>query len=429
MKKRKVISVIIFVGVVLLIGTYLTKVFARKESSKIWNEFYAQPENSIDVVIFGSSLTECAIEPYYLGGKTNCSVFNLSMSGQTTSVRGYLLKEVLKTQSPKLVIMETYRYTGEPAMNINTIANSIDGMRFSRNKLELIRNVPIEGQESDRMELFVPLFASHNRWNSLGKEDFINLNGMTVKYKRGWTDGHVGIEAQPACVKPGTERANVVDAQKPYLDEIISLAKENDISLLFFNPPNPEIDENGYRNYNAIYGYLEEQGVEYLDCNYAEEFISEIDTTVDYTDYHHVNLAGAYKTTGYLAEYINKNYSFENGNHMDSAEYGCYLQNKEEKVRAQADLYAYLMYLYDDDFVSYISVSDTYRENNDETALRLLHGIEAKELTMEMQTQLGIGDNEISFVIKNKYTDQVIDIANVFYGNPKTVIHEVIPTQ
>ena len=149
---------------------------------------------------------------------------------------------------------------------------------------------------------------SHNRWNDLSEADFAPIDEIRAYYDL-WNDGgHLHIEAQPEIMENSGSIIELSATQMEYLDEIIDLAAENGVEILFVNPQNPEFDEEMYGRINAVNAYLESRGVPYIEGNMEEALIKMTDTAVDFCDYHHTSLSGTYKFTKYLSEYINDNY-------------------------------------------------------------------------------------------------------------------------
>lgn len=419
-KKKKIISCLLFLGIVFVIGNFFTGLFRRKGDGQTMRQFYNQPENSLDIIIMGSSLNAGAIQTYCLGAETGTSVYNLSVSAQTTPAREYYLKEVLKTQNPKLIIMETYRYIAQPEMSVEEINYSAAGMKPSYNKFQFLWNVPISEGGGERMELFIPLFAYHNRWTELTEEDWKGQGQISYKYQRGDTSDHAAVAPQQACTEPVKEIGSIPEVQKEYLERIIDMAEENHIQLLFFNPPNAGTNEGNYKAYNALYEYLDSQGIDWLDCNYERAIMDKIDTDVDFADNYHVNMSGGYKTTQFLADYINSHYELEGKFTRQSVEYREYFQAKCKELRTIEDPVTYLLYLCDPDYICYFDISTDYK---DKTALKLIGGIPHEKLTKDM-TQYFEKAEECYFkaVVTDKESGEIVDVVSF----PKEVPQRVV---
>lgn len=85
---------------------------------------------------------------------------------------------------------------------------------------------------------------------------------------------------------------------KHYMDEILELCKEKEVSFFLYSAPSP-VNYN-YRRHNALKEYAREIGVPYEDLNLKAKKIG-IDWEMDTMDRgDHLNLAGADKVTEYL---------------------------------------------------------------------------------------------------------------------------------
>lgn len=330
MKKNEWIRVISLILILCIVTVFLSKIFVRKKDIVIWNDFYAQDEDSIDIVVIGSSLLACAIDPYQLSKDTGCTTFNFAIPAQSSTVHAAMIREIMKTQHPKLIIIESYRYTGTGRMNVDEAIYSISGMKPSLNKYSLIVSLPVHGGRFNRMEVLIPLLANHSRWESLTAQDFKPLSSNRSKmewWKAGYKLGSVQVDE----FTPGiNEVTRMDDLLYKCLLNTVSSARENEVTILFFNPPNPELKEENYGSFNAMYQYLDEQGVDWVECNYDDAFVRTMDTSQDYCDYHHVNILGAEKTTEYLADYINSHYDFEGQFDESMTQYQDYLRYREE---------------------------------------------------------------------------------------------------
>lgn len=326
MKLNEWIRVVALIVIIAVLTIALSGVFERKGSLNVWNDFYAQEKDSLDVVIIGSSLIACAVDPYALSAKTGLTTFNMGIPAEPVSVHAAQIHEIAKKQKPDLIIIETFRYVGSSRSDVDAVTFCLAGMKPSFTKFYTIAGLPIDEGRYNRLEILVPLLAHHSRWESLEANDFKPLES-NIDECQWWNDWYKERVYQAEEFTPGIEDVSAMDPLlKRNLDSTIAMARENDVKLLFFNPPNPELKEEQYAAYNAMYQYLDEQGIDWLECNYYPEFISTIDTNADYCDYHHVNKSGMIKTTDFLAEYINNNYDFEGQFSEDLPQYKIYLE-------------------------------------------------------------------------------------------------------
>ena len=408
-KIKNIISIIIIFASVCLIIACISRFFVRKDDYCIWNSFYGLEKNSVDVVFLGSSMIGCALDPYQLSEETGLTCVNMGVSGSTYSVREAFLNEILKTQDIKLLIVETWRYTQWPEMDIDNALYSIGGMRFSKNKLDLILDIPLLSDKYDRFELLFPFFAFHGRWNELSSNDKTPLNDFKAEYSW-WNDGgHLWINPQPEIEEnPGT-RQELTDIQAKYLNDIITGARDNDIEILFFNPQNPDIHHDDYERLNAINDYLREYGVPYIEGNNEADLVAWTDTRVDFCDTHHTSLSGTYKVTRYVADYINKHYNIERTFTPEREEYVEYVLDLGNRLREESRPEYYLMLALNDVFNVYVCKNES-NINEDNTGYMLLNF--DNNMSEDMLKQYFEGNYDYCFriVIEDKYTGEIVDV-------------------
>ena len=72
----------------------------------------SETEDSVDVLILGDSLSIANISPMELWKEQGITSYVCGQSGQRATESYYLLKQALKTQTPRLVILETNIFSG-----------------------------------------------------------------------------------------------------------------------------------------------------------------------------------------------------------------------------------------------------------------------------------------------------------------------------
>lgn len=73
--------------------------------------FHNLPENSMDVIVLGSSHAQYSFSPNFFYEDTGLYSYVLGSACQPLEVSYQMLREALKTQNPKLVVLETYTAT------------------------------------------------------------------------------------------------------------------------------------------------------------------------------------------------------------------------------------------------------------------------------------------------------------------------------
>lgn len=281
-------------------------------TTSTYSDFYELDENTVDVIFLGSSNAVCGFIPPHLYSEYGICAYNLACEQQNLFTSYYWLKEALRFQKPKTVVLDTamlYLYDNE------NLANSVEGltrrafdfMRWSTVKLKAVMNMS-KTWESLSVESFLfPMIAYHERWENININDFkldqFSQRSLWKGYlpltRYAGVDGFVPItKAQALESEPDAGNVFMLS----YLDLIVALCQENSIDLILTMAPSTFDDAGKYR---FLSEYAQEQGITYIDFN--EESVYEdsgLEFFVDCHDDAHCNLGGALKITDYLGKII-----------------------------------------------------------------------------------------------------------------------------
>ena len=238
----------------------------------------------------------------------------------------YQLKEIIKTQSPKVITIEVFSFIDlDKHHGISSMShNAVDTMKLSFNKHLLIQNlIPKE----EKTEYYFPIFNYHNRWKDI---DFLSntfdfyLNNKTLTEYYGYTPyEEVKYDSSSLLNKDVTFdfeiKHKIKNERLYYFQKILDLCEQNQIKLILLVAPYEtqyEISAKDLRAYtNSIEQYLKDKrinNVEIIDFNLlSKELQFQLN---DLSDVGHVNISGAYKASKYFAEYLQQNHYelFEN---------------------------------------------------------------------------------------------------------------------
>lgn len=302
---KKAIRCIAFLVVLFLVFLRTYDVLSWKDTSgAYWSstkQLYSTEDELIDVVFLGSSHCYCSICPDVLWGNYGISAFNMTTSGQDKKSTYYLLKELLKTQSPKVVCVELWGLAfDEHGVQGNVYRNML-AMKLSQNSVGLIKDYIGEEEQRDYI-LRWPII--HTRYKEVNKYDFIPLEysmygrGIPMSYKV----GHAYYMAEAlACEEVGT----LTDSNKEWLEDLYQLSEEEDFELILFVAPTALRAEE-QKQMNAAEQFAKERNIAFFDFNRLKDEVG-LDYNRDFLDETHLNGWGAAKVTDYLGVYINEN--------------------------------------------------------------------------------------------------------------------------
>ena len=227
--------------------------------------FYAEEKNSLDFVFIGSSQMFTTVVPAVLWEEYGITSYDFGANEQPMYVSYYYIKEALKYQNPKAIVLEvsycnTPDYTHEGVLHIN-----LDDLRMSSVKLEAIFDIIPAGE---RAPYIFELAKYHDTWTTLDEASLKYLTAEKHNPYKGYTpsldgfpDGGTFNEEIPKV----TEKAKLADLSVTYMEKIIALCEAEGVDLLFLKTPNDHIQNQA--EYNAVADIADAHGVPYLDLN------------------------------------------------------------------------------------------------------------------------------------------------------------------
>ena len=368
MKMKKVICAIIFICILACLLVVAYRVLSWKDTSGDYlsttKRLYSTEENTMDVVFAGSSHCYCSITPSILWEQYGISGFVMATSGQDRESTYYHIKEVLKTQNPKVIVVElgSIAYDGYGVQG-NLYRNMLS-MKLSKNNVDLI-NASVD--EKERFNYIIRWPIIHTRYSELEKYDFV-ANDFSV-FGRG--EGmNLGIAPQTSDPEISTFKGIVEIPQdkKEWIDRLIQLSKDEDFDLVFYLAPfYMDINQKGI--YNAITKYLEKQDISFMDFTQSST-LPELNYATDFVDDAHTNAYGAEKITGYMGRILNANYELED--HRGDADYQVWDQDaayckhfiQAPKVKGETDWDTYASNIANEkNWIVIISLDGDYKKS------------------------------------------------------------------
>lgn len=313
MKRGDLIKSVIFIVIFLLTLIPVSYIVRTNGDVKDrFSGFYAEKEDTIDIVMIGSS----PVFPYYcapkLWGETGIAAYPLSSNVQRPIAMKYLVKEAEKTQSPSLYIFEMRMYTikdEDLRENMAYTRGVTDNLRYSANRVETIKAMVPESEE--RLSYYIDLFKYHTNWKMFAlPSEWENWRYRKESELKGFfIKDEVGPTTAPEAGGATGELA-IPPEQEDYLRDLIAYLQENELQALFIVSPYGESMED-QQMYNYMGNIIEESGYRFLNMNNYYDEIGII-FEEDFADYaSHTNVVGAEKCTAFLEEYLLENYSFE----------------------------------------------------------------------------------------------------------------------
>ena len=261
-------------------------------------------KESLDVLFLGSSQMYFAVDAGKLTDEYGISSYDFGAGAQHLPTTLYYLDEALKTQTPKLVVLEVCGiFIKNSEVAESHLAWSYFPMPMSFKKFDSMYNSLNVGLIKSFEYSFVPLIRFHDKWKDthLNDIDFV-LN--TYKYTDLKARGHVAEDHVTKCTIEyynGDETTKEIpeESKKAILD-IAERCREKGIKLLLLKTP---VSDWTKGDSISVEQFALENNLEFIDLN---ENINEIgiDGDTDFYNKGHLNSSGAEKTTDYIAEIL-----------------------------------------------------------------------------------------------------------------------------
>lgn len=316
-KKNEILKCIIFIIIGIIILQILTYILTAKfvgqfdsPSARIKN-FYTEKRNSIDVVFIGNSEGARAYSPICIWNEYGITSYNYGSSLQTIQMAYYKIKECLKYQQPKIIVLEANSLFEEEKSD-EACRKVIDNWKFDDVKLSAINdeNLPIK----DRNTYIFPIIKYHSRWDKLDVTDFkilkkyykeISYKGFPIIINKMGYNGNTNY-----MIEKEKEIAEIAEIDKTYMKMIVELCKENNIILLLNEVPTPLMWSSPKNK--ATKKIADEYGIDFVDFNLEQEEI-RIDWKQDFYDNGgHLNIYGAEKVSKYMGKILLEKYNTPN---------------------------------------------------------------------------------------------------------------------
>lgn len=309
---RRLAAFILFCILALAMIAYTNRVLWDKNGTIMG--FYEEPKNSIDVVYVGGSHTNAAISPTQLYEEYGTTGYVLYSWSQPIWTAYHYVIEALKTQKPKVVVVDVfgmvYGNTYMTDVDMNSVSDDYSLLiPPSLNRVQLAMAMSRCQTEHKPFYRYASLLRYHNRWKALTQEDILwplqsyrtTGKGFGPLYTTESYELH-----QPAEITPNEEVT--YEWSKVYLQKLVELSQKQGFQLVAVNFPYIAKDLE-YDIFAWTRQYCEENGVPFIDY-LLEDTAAEagFDYGTDMAEHAHVNYKGAAKLTAHLGKFLHDNY-------------------------------------------------------------------------------------------------------------------------
>lgn len=306
---KRTAGAVVFLALVFLLLSGLGELLRYKweyDVTPAYESWEAQPEDSIDVLFFSSSLIKRGVTPMVLYREAGITAFNWGQAWGNAPVEYFQFLYCMKApQHPKLVVIDARdmfvnrsveNYKPQPYQKF--MATMPDGEIRSAMLEEILSASPSE----KRVEWTVPLLCYHSRWKELEPRDFTGGARNYKEYLKGCQllAGQASVGGRHGYAKSRSEASVPDPYSRGFYDEIARICTERGIRLAVLTMPERtavltredcEVLREWCDSVGAIYW-------DYLDAPWEEKLGLSPDL---YADTTHLNPEGAIRFSTYFA--------------------------------------------------------------------------------------------------------------------------------
>lgn len=306
-KNRSFLAGLLAVALLVGLGVHFLGVLLRPVDTdspvNAVHTFHQMPQNSLEVMAFGSSHMWLGLDPMELYESQGIGSYNYGCNWQELNTTLLFVKDALRTQKPKVVLVDTFHVNGMKLdMNMDGEIYYTRAIPWFSGKLPYLRQC--FGRNPERyLSYWMPLAAFHENWVNLSGESFRSpLNSGDDFFA---TMGYSATDAVTPATMPVQDAAmqeQLYEGPQALLEELLEVCRENGAQLVLCTIP--WAGQNQYAQ--AVTTFALEQNIPYLNLfDHLEEL--GLDGATDFSDPGHLNRSGARKTARFLGKWLKEN--------------------------------------------------------------------------------------------------------------------------
>lgn len=316
----KILSLLIAVGISL--GVLQEYILCNSDHNRERVKgFYLEKDNSIDVVFIGASEAYSDFAPGYAYDNYGFTSYLYATQSSSILTCKYQLKEVLKTQKPKLIVIELNSAVYGSDVRVVKEANVrhyIDNIPLSTDKLEFVHNYA----PTDEWEYMFPIIKYHEVWKNIPENT--GLMGTIIADRLRGSNFLKGIKNETKVYSPKQKpmneslknkntKAPLTKLSETTLRDLLSFCRQNKLdNVVFARFPHAVVKKtvSRFSRSNTVADIVSEYGYDYLNFekNYAQ---AGINLTKDFFNMDHLNIYGQRKFTDFFSKLLTQRYGIK----------------------------------------------------------------------------------------------------------------------
>lgn len=277
--------------------------------SRISRAYRGEDAGSLDALFIGNSDVYRAVSPVDIYAETGITSAVAGQPGKKMSQAAADMKDILRYQDPKVVILETdcmfigkaeaQPVGGDSGAGVTGESRVKKALReLGKDFVSKTRRIFDEGDGAliAAINYKAPLIKYHDRWRDLSLSSFTDINRKYRFSNKGmvYSDEERPYEGGDYMKDPGSAPAEMEESVIRSFERIVSLCEKNGSRLVLLTVPSA--NSWNYSKHNAVQALARKHGLAYYDYN--EAYPEGFDWKTCTTDRgNHLNYRGALAVT------------------------------------------------------------------------------------------------------------------------------------
>ena len=308
---KKILQFGIVAGIIFVLLNNIYKTLSFKYGDGIigLKKFYTLKEDSVDVLVLGSSHAFENINTGFLFDSYGIAAYVLSGSVQPYWNTYYYLVEALKTQKPQLIILDAYASTFDS--EYSDYSRIIKNNLGIKNPVTLYKSLKVSSSPETFDNYWFNYRLWHSRYTELSEADFKEFYQVPMyQYFRGFGINFVTqkMEVPVDAITPPIKPLPLSSKTEEYFRKIIELSISEKIPLLIVASPFI-VNDKEQRQFVQSELIASEYGIDFINFNTFDSYSAMgLNFETDFADSQHLNYIGNVKYSKFIAEIISEKY-------------------------------------------------------------------------------------------------------------------------